>query len=314
TGDQATASASGAQATLASLPASDAVIFVDVRRLLNDALPRVFAGDPAKLAKVNAEVDQFKTRYGIDPRSFDRVAVGARFNNPSANVITTDLVAVAHGTFNAGAIVAAGRLASKGKYREEKYAGKTIYIFSVNDQVKMLGLLNMRVRDLAVSALDANTLAVGELATVRAAIDARSGRGRVSPELVSLATRTPDAIVGFGANMPPNVTQNINLDNEEISKNIASIRQVYGAVGTTTNGFDALAVALTERPEQAQSLSDTLAALKQFGSVLAAQLPGDKGKLAQNALENLRVTTQGNELQIRLELAQTDLAMLVRGL
>src|ERR1700730_6316529 len=61
---------------LSFLPASDAVVVIDVHRLMTEALPRIFAGDPAKLAQANAEVEKFKVHTGIDPRTFDRVALG----------------------------------------------------------------------------------------------------------------------------------------------------------------------------------------------------------------------------------------------
>jgi hypothetical protein len=295
------------------LPASDAVVFVDVRRLLTEALPRALVSDAAKLAQVNAEIDNFKARTGIDARSFERVAVGARFTNPSAGVTKIDhVVAVANGTFNAAALAAAGRLAAKGKYQEVTHGGKTINVYSLNEQVKLFGLLNMRISDLATAALDANTLAVGDPAGVRAAIDAQAGSNRVSPEMVMLARRNPNAIIGFGGTLPPALTQNLDLGNEEIAKSIASIREFYGSLGTTNDGFDMLTVLRTATAGDAKNLSDTLAALKQLAPLFLSQLSGDKGKLAQSAVDSLKVTAQGTEVQLSLALAQTDIATMVR--
>jgi hypothetical protein len=293
----ASVSVPAANDPLVMLPASDAVAVIDIKRVLTEAMPRALEGNPARLAEANAEIDRFKTRTGIDLRSFDRVAAGLRFNDRSSAADEERKVAIARGTFNAGAIVAAGRLAAKGKYREEKHAEKTIYIFTLEQQVKLFGMLKMSVTELAVSALDANTLAMGDPAGVRAAIDA--GRG----------------MIGFAAKLPPSAAQGLDIDNEEITKNIASIRQVYGSIGTTPAGFDMLTVARTENADQAQSLNDTIAAAKQFAAVLASHVSRDtdKGKLVKNALDNMKVTTTGNEVQIKLELAQTDIATLVRG-
>ena len=300
-------------AQIVPLPASDAVMFVDVRRLLTEAMPRALASDPAKLAQVNAEIDNFKARTGIDARAFERIAVGARFVSPSAGVTKIDhVVAVANGTFNAGALAAAGRLASKGKYQEVKHGGKTINIYSLNEQVKLFGLLNMRISDMATAVLDANTLAVGDPAGVRAAIDAQAGSNRVSPEMVMLARRNPNAIIGFGGSVPPALAQNLDLGNEEIAKSIASIREFYGSLGTTNDGFDMLTVLRTATTGDAKNLSDTLAALKQLAPLFLSQLSGDKGKLAQSAIDSLKVTAQGTEVQLSLAFAQTDIATMVR--
>jgi hypothetical protein len=173
----------------------------------------------------------------------------------------------------------------------------------------------MRVSRLGVTALNDHTLALGEPAMVRAAIDAgRAGGARVGAELVQLATRDPNAIVGFGANLPKFILSNLNVPNDEIARNLSGVRQVYGSVGANAAGFDSLLIARTENADQARSLSDTIYALKQFGPLLAGRLSGPKGKLAQNALDSLKVTAQGNELQLRLALAQTDLNSLISGM
>src|SRR5439155_24765447 len=146
------------------LPASDAVAIIDVKRLLNETMPSILGNDPAKLAQANAEVEKFKTRTGIDPRSFDRVALGVHFTYPNANTTKLETVAIAHGTFDAKSLIASARAAANGKAREEKYRGATITIINVNDQMKVFGLWNMKVDELAICVLDPNSLAMGSVA------------------------------------------------------------------------------------------------------------------------------------------------------
>ena len=300
-----------ALAPLNLLPQSDFVAFINVKRLINEAAPKVLADNPAKLAQFNAEIDKLKAQTGLDARQFENIAVGMRYQYPSPGVTTTDMIVIANGAFNANALIAAGRLAAQGKYQEQKYNGATLYIINVRDHVKMLGLFNMRVGEVAATALDSNTIAIGEPVSVRAAIDAKA-KGHVNNDLIKLATRQPNALLGFSANVPPELTASANFGNAEISKIIGSIRQAYGAVGTTTDGFDLLAVARTEKPEQAQSLSQTLEALKQFGPMVVSQLPAETGKLAQSALDALKITSEGNEALIRFELKQADISTLMR--
>jgi hypothetical protein len=309
----ATAQASSA-APLNLLPPSDFLAFVNVKRLLNEAAPKVLADNPAKLAQFNAEIDKFKTQTGIDARSFESIAVGMRYQHPSPNITTTDTVVIARGTFNSGALLAAARLATQGRYQEEKYNGATLYTFKIQDQVKMLGLFNMRVGEVAATALDANTLVIGEPVSVRATLDANKAPSRVNNDLVQLAMRTPSALMGFSANVPPTLTATADFGNAEISKIIGSIRQAYGAVSTTANGFDLLTIARTEKPDQAQALSETLGALKQFGGMLVTQLPPETGKLAQSALDSLKIAAAGNETSISFELRQADISTLMRVL
>ncbi len=301
-------------APLNLLPPSDLVAFVNVKRLIDDAAPKVLADNPTKLAEFNAEIDKLKMRTGLDVRSFSAIAVGLRYQHPSPGVTTADTVLIASGTFNANTLVAAGKLAAKGKYQEQKYADATIYIFSINDQVSILGVMNTRVKELAVTTLGTNNLVIGELAAVKATLDANKTRGKVNTDLVNLATRTPNSLMGFSANVPPSLSNGLNVGNDEISKLVGSIRQAYGAVGTTTNGFDLMAIARTENAGQAVSLSETLTALKQFGGMLVGQLPAETRGLAQSALDSLKIGAQGNETSLRFELQQSDITTLMRVL
>ncbi|MBD0326534.1 MAG: hypothetical protein ICV68_08880 [Pyrinomonadaceae bacterium] len=313
-----TAAAPATQATasaLNALPASDAVMLIDIKRLLNDVAPRLFAGDEAHLAKLNAEIDKLKTAYGLDVRSFDQLALGFRFLSPRAGVTTTNMVAVMRGSFNSGALLAAGRIAAEGKYQEEKYKNTSIYVFDLMTQGKAPMIMGMRVPKLAVAALDANTLVFGEPAGVRTTIDGSRLRGRLNAALIQMAMRTPNAFLSFGANIPASLTQGKDFGNPEINKNITAIRQAYGALGLTeTGGLDLRAIARTERADQAKSLGETLAAFKQFGGMFVSQLPPDRSKLAQAALDSVTITTEGNETQLKLELAQAIINELMRSL
>jgi len=176
---QAPRGAAGARAVpglSSSLPPSDAVALINVNRVLDEALPKLMAENPAKLAEVNDELARFKTQTGLDPRSFHQIALGLNYTHPSEGITKINTVAIANGTFNAGALVAAGRLAANGKYVERKYQGKTIYVFSLDRQVKLLGLWNIKVSDLAITSIDRNMLALGSLESVQGVIEANRTR------------------------------------------------------------------------------------------------------------------------------------------
>ncbi|HEY3104683.1 MAG TPA: hypothetical protein VGJ69_13925 [Pyrinomonadaceae bacterium] len=296
----------------AFVPQSDGIVVVDVDRLLNETLPRVFAGDTAKLAQINSEIDKFKTQTGIDARAFNRVVVAARYTYPSAKVTKLEPVAIAQGKFDVKALTLAARLAAKGNAREEKYRGATITILTINDQIKLFGLWNMRVRDLALTALNSNTVAVGTPATVRATIDAARTPRRDSADLVSLATRDPQAVIGFGANVPAALWAHLNLGNDATAQDASSIRQAYGSLGTTATDVSLTLVARTETPAAAKNLGDILTGLKQLAGFMIMQMTGDKKALAQSALENLKINARGNEIEIRTQVAAANLASLMK--
>jgi len=308
-----TAPAKAQPSLLTALPQSDSVALVRVSRLLNEAMPKILAGNTAKLAEVNADLEKFKTRTGIDPRSFDQVAFGMHYTYPAEGVTKIDTVAIARGTFKTDAFAAAGRNGGEGKYREEKYQGQTIYIFTLDQQLKVFGLVNMKVLELAVSPLDPNTLALGKPDGVRRVIDAGHGRGGLNQELIALATRDESAVIGFGGNVTPALIQSLKLSNEAIVKDISSIRQVYGSVDITEKDVEMFLAARTVNADSAQSLSRTLTSLSQLGAFAVSRMPAPKGSAARAALDNLKITTQGNELLIRTAVAQADIGPLFGG-
>lgn len=328
---------------LLSLPDSDGVVSVDMQRLLNEMLPRVLADDTTKLAQVNARIDKIKTRTGIDVRLFERIAIGVRFvKGTTPDALKVESVALARGNFNAPAMLSAGLLAANGKYKyqKQKYGKKVIYVFSSDDlmgkenlpqggigeEAKKAGGKAAEIADdilqrmmnfkgeVGIVAIDANTLAIGQPSRVRAAIDASAGRGRVNAELTQLATQNPSAVAGFGVNMPSNASRYVGFDNDQLGANLDSIRQVYGSVSSTVTGFEMQIFARAATDAQAKEVYDTVTGLRDLGGFFVSSLSGDKGKLVQTALDNLIIVKEGREVQIRLALAQADVAMLVRVL
>lgn len=298
----------------AFVPASDGIVVVDTNRLLNETLPRVFAGDNAKLAQINSELDKFKMQTGIDPRSFDRAVVSARYVHPAPNVTKLEPVAIAQGKFDARALISAARLAgaSKGQVREEKHRGATIVVIAINDQMKLFGLWNTRVGDLAITALNANTVAVGTPETVRAAIDAGRTARRDSVDLVALATRDPQAVLGFGANVPTAIWAGLNLGTDAIAQDAGSIRQAYGSVSTTATDLALAIVARTQTPAAAKNLGDTLTGLKQIAAFAVMNMKSDNRALAQSAIANLTINSRANEVEIRTQVTAAHLASLIK--
>ena len=296
---------------MTSLPESDGVAQVKVKRLLSEVLPQLLASNPAKLSEVNEDIDRFKDRTGLDPRMFDDLALGVRYTYPSPGITKLQTVALAKGTFSSGAMIAAGRVAANGKYREEQYQGKRIYIFTIDQSIKLFGVFDFAIREIAASPLDTNTLALGDASSIRTVIDVGRGRKRGNAELIALASRDPNAIIGFGSNLSTTLLNNLDVGNAAIMADLSSLRQVYGSVGTSTKDIDLFLAARTVNADAARSLGETLEGLKQFGALFVNRLSGARGVLAKSALTNLKISTQANELQLRTAVAQSDVAPFV---
>jgi hypothetical protein len=298
---------------LSALPPSDAVAVINVSRVFNEALPKLLAENPAKLAEITGELANFKTQTGLDPRSFEQIALSFSYKYPRQGITKISSVALARGSFNTGAMVAAGRLAANGKYREEKYQGKTIYVFTLDRQLRLFGLWNMKVSDLAAVALDGNTLALGSVDAVHGAIDANKTRVHANAELLALASRDSNAIVGFGGNISPALLENLSLSNDSVARQLTAVRQIYGTLGMTSTDLELMVAARTVDTYSAKNLGDTVEGLKMLGSFAINRMSAAKAALARTALDNLKVTTVGNELQVRTTVAQSQVAPLIRG-
>lgn len=302
------AAAQAPPSLMASLPESDGVAQVKLRLLLNEVLPQMLATNPSKLAEINADLDRFKTRTGLDPRSFEQLALGVKYLYPSPGITKVQTVALANGSFSSAAMVEAGRSATDGKYREEKYQGKTIYVFAVDENINILGMFDFTVKEIAVVPLDANTLALADPDIIRSVIDVSRARQRRNDELIALATRDPNAVIGFGSNISEQLIKNIDIGNAPIAQDLSALRQVYGSVATTPKDVDVFLAARTVDETSASSLRETLEGLKQFGAFFVGRLTGAKGALAKSALANLKISSQANELHVRTAVAQSDIA------
>lgn len=311
TRNRSTAKPAASPNLMASLPESDAVAHVKLKQLLSEAMPRILANSPARLSEVNASIESFKNRTGLDPRMFQQIALGMRFTHPSEGVTKVQTVGLANGSFSAAAMVAAGRVASNGKYREEKHHDKTIYVFTLDQNIKILGVFDFKISELAAAPLDTNTLVLGDLAGVRGAIDASRLRKRTNAELIALASRDPNALIGFGANMTEQLVGNLDIGNAPIAADLKTLRQVYGSVGTTERDLQLFLGARAMNADAAKSLGDTLEGLKQFAGLLVGRWSGARGVLAKSALSNLQIVADANELQIRTSVAQAEIGPLL---
>jgi hypothetical protein len=279
--------------------------------MLNETMPSILGSDQAKLAQANTEIDKFKTKTGVDLRQFNRVAVGVRYAYPNATTTRLETIAIAHGTFDAKAVSASARAAANGKSREEKYRGLTITIINVNDEIKMLGLWNMSIHELAICPLDPTSLALGTLENVKAAIDAGKA-GRAPAELIALASKDTSAVIGFGANITPELLAKLDVGNDTIAKDVSSIKQAYGSVGSTQTDVTVMMVARTDSADAAKNLGDTVEGLRQLGSLFIGRLAQPRRALAESALNNLKVTARETEVEIRTQVAAANLAALIK--
>jgi hypothetical protein len=287
---------------LATLPASDIVMFADTRRILNEIVPRILAKDPGTLGKMMATLNELNTKTGVNVLAIDRVAVGVKLltGNIRTNVKKEDVgvAIIVRGDFNPDRLIAFLKSEGKGKQSGETYGGKVIYSEPPPTPPKT----RVERATFAVTVLDANTLVLGDLPQVRATVDAASGNGRVDAALVQLATRDSSSLIGMAGSLPQSVVDDLRSSappdqmSQGISKLIASIKQIFASVGATATDFNVITGARLSSPEQAQTVSDMLLGIRQQ---VSKEIPDQKVRALFDALQ---ISAQNDEIQIRTDI------------
>jgi hypothetical protein len=266
-----------AREALASLPESQGVLFVNARRITNEALPLVV---PA--AKLRAAFDDTKKQTTVDLREIDFVVVGVRFAGDPARPSTPDFGVVVRGGFNADAMLSFFRMGAQGKFREERRGAKTITVFKLDsggggkkDTTRepssdasppaspapdALALPS----EIAAVSLDADSVLIGTTAYVTSAIDARADGGtRIKSDLVDLALRDPEALVSLAATLPASLSKYLDAGkgasnsflNDEMKRLLDSVRQVQASLNMTPARFGFQTVLRADTPEDARAIS-----------------------------------------------------------
>ncbi|MEP7214333.1 MAG: hypothetical protein ABI791_14740 [Acidobacteriota bacterium] len=314
----------GRSAELISLlPASDAVATVDAKRFIGEALPGLLSANPTLLGKITSSIDELQSKTGVDMRQFDTVVAGFAIKKISAKNFDFDPVVVARGQINSGALIAEAKLAANGKYREEKAGTRTIYIFAPKEiakqkaagDAKKLEMIDKAggplAREMALTAYDANTIVGGSLVRVRELLAAKT---KVSTELAGYLGRTDGALIDFAAKAPNGMSGMLPLDNDELGKNIDSIRVLYGNMSVSGETTTLNATAKTLQPEQAKSLKETLDGLQMIGKAFLGSSKSADKQVYARMIDNARFTQTGNEVSLVLSVPQSDINVLVASI
>jgi hypothetical protein len=322
------AGAASTASALSALPASDFVIGIDVQRGINETLPTMLATHPAVLARMNDKLGQFQRETGINLRTFESIAIGGRISGGKPQESRT--VVIARGGFNADqlletAFASARAKGDKFQKEEQQYEGKRVVLIRSTrglkkeatagaDSAEVVPDIMSAKNSMAIAVLDSNTLALGELEGVRAAVDAGMGRERVDDELVRLATQRPGAIIGFSGRLPQNLTRKVSSGNV-MERYFSSIRQFYGSFSANGTEAESVVVLRTETPQQASEIGHALNALKTFSSFGLGQSRGAGSTQADSLAEILKgfsVTVSSDEVQIDVKIPQASIAPLIR--
>jgi hypothetical protein len=315
-----------ARAALSTFPDSQAILFVNAHRIVNEVMPRVMT--PAEYQKM---LDESK-KVGFDVRGLQFAAAGVRFNADAPAGTPPEFVVIIKGNFNADSMLALGKIMMSAKNlpsRTETYGSKTIEIIDADAVNKSMNKGStpegadgeapkpnpFPYPELAVTALDSNTLVAGVPAFVRSAVDASGGQGALRPSLLGLASQDPNAIWSLTAELPPNIAEMAHKygapANQQFDEMIGWVKQLNISQGMTALDFTLGVAVTTDQPEHASAFSGLVRMGQTFAeNMLRDALSKAKGKDAVKAREGLALLssavnrTEGDTLFLRVSVPQ----------
>lgn len=327
---------------LAALPLSDAVVSIDVGKLLNEFIPKILSESPDKLTKFNAELDKIKSQSGFDLRQIDKIVAGFRFVRTAPTKLNVEAVALGKSSYDANALVMGGKLIAKGRFKEEKYANKTITLFDLSglkdkaaEAIKGVGqnedpnrqntqsttpsmldgivnmILGQNLSEVAVVPIDDKTLAIGKLSSVKAALDTKVKSKATNVVINALAKQNVNALVWFGGNVPKDVSQLLDIE-DELAVRLDSIKQVYGSIGMSETNYEIVLTARATDNVNAKKLLDIILTLKQLGGGFLQGRNDELSKMGAGLLETLKLSNVGKDVNLRIEMKQSDVNGLLK--
>jgi hypothetical protein len=307
---------------VAMLPASDVVATVDVKRFFDDAMPKILSANQPMLAEWIGKVDSIREKTGIDIRQFEFLTIGVNVKLVSEKNYEIEPVMLARGAVNAKDVIGAAKQASNGRYREETINGKTVFTFAMSELAEKIPeeaaetatkpmidkLLFGLSTDISISAVDANTIAIGTSERVRTLL---GGRSKVGSDVTRLLDRKPFAVVNFAGKVPGGLKVYLPLESDDLGNSIDAIRFAYGSMDVINSEVSMSLSARLERASQSEQLHDTLDLLKAVaGGTLGSSRRADQ-QLYARLIQNLKLSRNGNEISIDLSIPQSDLDLLV---
>jgi hypothetical protein len=298
--------------SLANLPESDTLIYINSQRLLNEAVPKVM---PEKdVANMRSAFNEIRQNAGIDPSKVDYIVIAVRFRKPLAelNFVPPEFMVVSRGDFSADSLMILAKAAAKDKLRDEKYGSKTLGVLTSEAIAKhtQANPLLRSLSELAIVQLNSNSIAAGSTGYLKAAVDAAEGRGRISTESLNSLLRDPSALLSFSGSPLTSFSRSFGLLGTETNARDprcdSKFGDYYAAITMDATNFTLRGAMNADNPDSAKIIKSLLSNLLQQA---AASVPD---KTAQSVLKTLLITPQENEVVLRADIPQQMISEFIR--
>jgi hypothetical protein len=298
-----------AATALASLPEADTLVYLSPQRILGEAAPKFMS--PSDLAEMKSAFEDLKKNAGIDPATVEFLVIAVRFQKPTGDLsfVPPDVMAVASGDFSADSLLTLAGIFLQDRARTEKYGSKTLTIMQVDPIAKEAEKtpLLKSFAEMSVVALNSNTVALGNTAYIKAAVDAAEGRGRISQSTITSLLRDPNVLLSAAGSPLTAFAKSFGLLGTQTTARDSNCNSRFGdfyaAVTMDTNTNVNLRGAMnTDNPDTAKIINGLIAALMQ------PAIDSIPDKNAQAAMKAIRLLPKENEIVFEADVPQQVIA------
>jgi hypothetical protein len=288
--------AQAVQTSLASLPEADVLIYVSPQRILNDAAPRIMP--PAEITKMRASFADLKKMAGIDPATIEYLVIAIRFHKPAGDLsfVAPDVMAVVSGDFSADSLITLAQLQLQDKVTIEQHGSKSISLMKIDPIVAQVGKhpILKPYADIGAVPLSTNSLAIGNLRYLKAAIDAADGTGRINPGFIGSLLRDPNALIAATGAPLATIAKSLGLFGLENTSRESSCTtdfgNFYAAVTMNGTNFSLRGAMHADNPDTARIVNNLLSSLMQQG------INAVPDKQAQTILQSIKMSAKDSEI------------------
>ncbi len=302
----------GIAGSLANLPEADTLIFINPQRVLNEVVPKLM---PAKdVAEMRKGFESVKSNFGVDPTKVEFIVLAVRFRKPTAELRfqPPEFLMISSGDFSSDSLLVLARMFSQGQLRDEKYGTKTLGLMTIppiaKEAEKNPFLKNFA--EVGIAALNANTIAAGTPAYLRAAIDAGEGKERISAEAVNLLVRDPQALISIAGRPWHSFAKSFGMMGTEATARAprcdSRIGDFYAALTMDANNFVLRGAMNEDNPDTAKIMANLLNGLLSYAT------SSIKDPKSLTLLQKLALTAEGDEIVLRADFPQQMVIEMVR--
>ncbi len=299
-------------AALAALPEADTLIFINSRRILNEAAPRLMPeNDLANMRKTFADIKAFA---GADPSSVDYIVVAVRFRKPTAELsfMPPEFMAVASGDFSSESLMGLARMASEGKLRDEKYGTKTLGLMTIDPIAKEAekNPILKSFSEVGIVPLNATTIGIGSTAYLKAAIDAEEGNKRISSESLNSLMRDPGVLISIAGSPLTSFSKSFGLLGTEANARApqcdSKFGDFYASVTMDASNFVVRGALNADNPDTAKIINSLVSGL------LRQATSSVSDPATQSLFKALSFTPMDNEVVLRADLPQQTVVDMIK--